>query len=159
MRELVDAMHEKIVPKGVYVIREGIVILLLIVIIIIITIVIIYTIIMIIMRGYHHHRRPCHHSYKIMSDIMDPQNIFVSKLIKIIMIINMIMILMIRGAGIPLVCFCGGGVRGDQGWQGLGQVRPLHHHRHHPHPHCHHHLCLKKIMITMNQAWSWKGLW
>ena len=35
VRELVDAMHEKIVPKGVYVIREGIVVDLLIIIIII----------------------------------------------------------------------------------------------------------------------------
>ena len=34
-----DAMHEKIVPKGVYVIREGIVLLVIVIIIIIYTII------------------------------------------------------------------------------------------------------------------------
>ena len=34
VRELVDAMHEKIVPKGVYVIREGILVLVSVIIVI-----------------------------------------------------------------------------------------------------------------------------
>ena len=109
VRELVDAMHEKIVPKGVYVIREGI----------------------------RHPSLHCHYSFfhcryywfqqciNLMkcvncSDHDQPLNINIKN----------------RWAGLPPVCVRGGRVRGDQGWQGLGQV---HHHLHHQHYHDHHH--------------------